>query len=91
MLGKKHKPEEIIGKLREVEIMLVQAARPQKRPAYRNQRADLLSLTRGIRWSADGLGSPMKGLEKANLRLRRVISGLMLDKLILEEAARGNF
>ena len=32
----------------------------------------------------------MKDLEKENLRLRRAISDLTLDKLILQEAARGN-
>ena len=31
----------------------------------------------------------MKDLEKENLRLRRAISDLTLDKLILQEAARG--
>ena len=30
-------------------------------------------------------------LEKENARLRRAISELALDKLILQEAARGNF
>jgi putative transposase len=33
----------------------------------------------------------MKELEKENQRLRRAISRLTLDKLILQEAARGNF
>jgi putative transposase len=33
----------------------------------------------------------MKDLEKENQRLRRAISELTLDKLILQEAARGNF
>jgi putative transposase len=33
----------------------------------------------------------MKDLEKENLRLRRAISDLTLDKPILQEAARGNF
>ncbi|ALJ14017.1 transposase [Sphingopyxis macrogoltabida] len=33
----------------------------------------------------------MKDLEKENQRLRRAISDLTLDKLILQEAARGNF
>jgi putative transposase len=32
----------------------------------------------------------MKDLEKENQRLRRAISDLTLDKLILQEAARGN-
>ena len=33
----------------------------------------------------------LKELEKENLRLRRAISDLTLDKLILKEAAEGNF
>ena len=33
----------------------------------------------------------MKELELENQRLRRVVSDLTLDKLILAEAAKGNF
>ena len=33
----------------------------------------------------------MKDLEKENQRLRRVVSNLTLDKLILQEAAKGNY
>ncbi len=33
----------------------------------------------------------LKDLERENLRLRRAVSDLILDKLILQEAARGNF
>ena len=33
----------------------------------------------------------MKELEKENARLRRAVSDLTLDKLILQEAAKGNF
>lgn len=33
----------------------------------------------------------MKELERENARLRRAVSDLTLDKLILQEAARGNF
>jgi len=33
----------------------------------------------------------VKDLEKENQRLRRAISDLTLDKLILQEAAKGNF
>ena len=33
----------------------------------------------------------LKELERENTRLRRAISDLTLDKLILQEAARGNF
>jgi hypothetical protein len=33
----------------------------------------------------------LKELEKENTRLRRAVSDLTLDKLILQEAAKGNF
>jgi transposase-like protein len=33
----------------------------------------------------------LKELEKENQRLRHAVSDLTLDKLILQEAARGNF
>jgi transposase-like protein len=33
----------------------------------------------------------LKELEKENARLKRLVADLNLDKLILEEAARGNF
>ena len=33
----------------------------------------------------------LKELEKENQRLRRAVSDLTLDKLILSEAARGNY
>ncbi len=33
----------------------------------------------------------LKGLEKENTRLKRIVADLELDKLILKEAAEGNF
>ncbi|WP_267352133.1 IS3 family transposase [Sphingomonas sp. GM_Shp_2] len=90
MPAKKHKPEEIIGKLREVEIMLGQGgttAEACRRIAVSEQTY--------YRWRKEygGLKTDqarrMKDLEKENLRLRRAISDLTLDKLILQEAAPG--
>jgi putative transposase len=90
MPSKKYKPEEIIGKLREVEIVLGQGgttAEACRRIAVSEQTY--------YRWRKEygGLKTDqarrMKDLE--NLRLRRAISDLTLDKLILQEAARGNF
>lgn len=42
-------------------------------------------------WIKTDQARRMKDLEKENLRLRRAISDLTLDKLILQEATRGNF
>jgi putative transposase len=50
----------------------------------------------GARWRKEygGLSlsqaKHLKELERENLRLRRAVSDLTLDKLILQEAARGN-
>ena len=92
MPSKKHKPEEIIGKLREVEIVVAQGAST----AEACRRIGVSEQTY-YRWRKEygGLKTDqarrMKDLEKGNQRLRRAISDLTLDKLILQEAARGNF
>ncbi|KFG89573.1 Transposase IS3/IS911 family protein [Sphingobium herbicidovorans NBRC 16415] len=92
MPSKKHKPEEIIGKLREVEIVLAQGAST----AEACRRIGVSEQTY-YRWRKEygGLKTDqarrMKDLERENQRLRRAISDLTLDKLILQEAARGNF
>jgi transposase-like protein len=91
MPSKKHKPEEIIGKLREVEIVLAQGGTT----AEACRRIAVTEQTYRWRKEYGGLKTDqarrMKDLEKENLRLRRAISDLTLDKLILQEAARGNF
>lgn len=92
MPSKKHKPEEIIGKLREVEIVLAQGASTAEAC-----RGIAVSEQTYYRWRKEygGLKTDqarrMKDLEKENQRLRRAISDLTLDKLILQEAAKGNF
>ena len=92
MPARKHKPEEIIGKLREVEIVLGQGG-----STVEACRRIAVSEQTYYRWRKEygGLKTDqarrMKDLEKENVRLRRAISDLTLDKLILQEAARGNF
>ena len=92
MPAKKHRPEEIIGKLREAEVVLAQWATT----AEACRRIGVTEQTY-YRWRKEygGLKTDqarrMKDLEKENARLRRAISDLTLDKLILQEAARGNF
>jgi transposase-like protein len=88
---KKHTPEEIIGKLREAEIVLAQGGTT----ADACRRLSISEQTY-YRWRKEygGLKTDqarrMKDLEKENARLRRAISDLTLDKLILQEAARGS-
>ena len=92
MPSKKHRLEEIIGKLREAEVVLAQGATT----AVACRRIAISEQTY-YRWRKEygGLKTDqarrMKDLEKENARLRRAISDLTLDKLILQEAARGNF
>jgi transposase-like protein len=91
-MGKEHGPEEIIGKLREAEIILSQGGTT-------GDACCRIAVTEQAyyRWRKEYGGLKpdqarrMKDLEKENLRLRRAISDLTLDKLILQEAARGNF
>jgi putative transposase len=91
-MARKHKPEEIIGKLREAEIVLAQGGAVSD--ACR--RIGVTEQTY-YRWRKEYGGMKMdqarrmKELEKENQRLRRAVSDLTLDKLILQEAAKGNF
>jgi putative transposase len=92
MPSKKHEPEEIIGKLREAEIVLAEelsAGEACRRIAVSEQTYYCWRKEYGG-LKADQVRR-MKDLEKENLRLRRAISDLTLNKLILQEAARGNF
>ena len=91
-MGKRHKPEEIIGKLREAEIVLAQGGTVSD--ACRRIGVTEQSY---YRWRKEYGGLKMdqarrmKELEKENTRLRRAVSDLTLDKLILQDAARGNY
>ncbi len=92
MAKKVHKPEEIVSKLRQVDVL-------------HNQGITMADAIRQIsvsevtfyRWRKEygGLKADqlkrLKALEKENQRLRRAVSDLTLDKLILTEASRGNF
>ena len=92
MPRRRHKPEEIVAKLRRVDVLV-------------SQGQSVADAVRGIgvtevtyyRWRQEfgGLKTAqvkrMKELEAENARLRRAVSDLTLDKIILAEAAKGNF
>ena len=89
MPGKRHGPEQILRKLREVEVALargetVSQADRGNRAAYYRWRNEYGGL------SIDQ-ARKLKKLELENARLRRAVADLTLDKLILKEAAVGNF
>ena len=91
MAGKREKPEDIVLKLRQVEVPQGQGSSVQE--AVRQIGVTVQTY---YRWrkqyggmSRDQL-KRLKELEAENTRLRRAVSDLTLDKMILAEAARGN-
>jgi transposase-like protein len=92
MPKRRHTPDEIISKLRQVDVLVAQGT-----PVADAIRAIGVTEVTYYRWRQEygGLKSSqvkrMKELETENARLRKAIADLTLDKLILQEAARGNF
>ena len=92
MSRKRYTPEQIIGMLREAELALSQG-----------QTVGQICRTLGVskqsyyRWCKEYEGfrtdqaKRLKELEKENGQLRKAISYLTLDKLILKEALEGNY
>ena len=92
MSRKRFTAEQIIGKLREAEVLLAQG-----------QSVKAVCRHLGIaeqtyyRWRKEYGGlkvsqaERLKELERENARLRKAVSDLALDKLILQEALEGNY
>ena len=92
MSRKRHTPEEIVAKLRQVDVLTAQG-----RPVAEAIRAIGVREVTYYRWRNEYGGlrgdqvKRLKELEAENARLRRAVSDLTLEKLILKEAASGNF
>jgi transposase-like protein len=92
MARKRHTPEEIVAKLRQVDVLTGQGT-----SVAEAIRAIGVTEVTYYRWRQEygGLKSDqvrrMKELERENQRLRQAVADLTLDKLILPEASRGNF
>ncbi len=90
MANKRPKPEEIVSKLRQVEVLMGQGT-----PRINAIRQIAVTKQTYYRWRKKygGMGAEqlkeLKRLQKQNEHLRRAVSDLTLDKLILTEAARG--
>ncbi|MDB0037674.1 IS3 family transposase [Ascidiaceihabitans sp.] len=90
MAIKRPKPEEIVVKLRQVEVLMGQGM-----PRIDAIRQISVTEQTYYRWKKKygGMGTEqlkeLKRLQKENERLRRAVSDLTLDKLILKEAAFG--
>ena len=92
MATKHHKPEEVVAKLRQIEVLIGQGKRVAD-----GVRAIGVTEATYYRWRAEYGGlkldqmKRLKLLEAENTRLRRAVSDLTLEKLILKEAASGNY
>ena len=91
-MAKRPKPEELIAKLRQADVLISQG----QSVAEATRVIGVTEVTY-YRWRKEYGGLKvnqvrrMKDLETENARLRKAIADLTLDKLILQEAARGNF
>ena len=92
MVRKGYNPEQIIGKLREAEVLLSQGAAI----AEASKKIGVTEQTY-YRWRKEYGGmrieqaKRLKELEKENARLKKLVTDLSLDNSILKEAAPGNF
>ena len=92
MPQKKHKPEEIVAKLRQVDVLVSQGHSVAE--AVRSIGVTQFTY---YRWRKEYGGlqvdqaKRMKEIEKENARLRKAISDLTLDNQILQEVIKGKF
>lgn len=92
MAKKRYSAEQIIVKLREAEVLLAQGKKVKQVSRH-------LGITEQTyyRWRKEYGGlkvsqaKRLKDLERENSRLRKAVSDLTLDKLILKEALEGNY
>ena len=91
MTRRSYRPEQIIKKLREVEVLLSQGSTV-------GEAARKIEVTEQTyyRWRREYGGmrieqvKRLKEFEKENTRLKRLVVDLSLDNAILKEASRGN-
>ncbi len=92
MARKRHTAEEIVAKLRQVDVLTAQG-----RPVAEAVRAIGVTEVTYYRWRSEYGGlkvdqaKRLKTLEQENARLKRLLADAELDKAILKEAAAGNF
>jgi putative transposase len=89
---KAHTPEEIVAKLRQVEVLIGQG-----KTVADAVRAIGVTEPTYYRWRTEFGGlkldqvKRLKELERENARLRKAVSDLTLEKVILKEAASGKW
>ena len=93
-MGRKrtHTPEEIVAKLRQVEVLAAQG-----KAVVEAVRSIGVTEQTYYRWRAEFCGlkldrvKRLKELERESARLRKAVSDLTLEKVILKEAASGKW
>jgi transposase-like protein len=91
MPKRRYTPEQIVAKLRQVDVAVAQG-----QSIAQAVKAIGVTETTFYRWRSEYGGlrldqvKRLKELETENMRLRKAVSDLTLDKLILQEALRGN-
>ncbi len=92
MAGKRSTPEQTVARLRQVEVLTAQG-----KPVAEAVRAIGVTEPTSYRWRSEYGGlkldqvKRLKQLEAENARLRKAVADLTLEKVILKEAASGNF
>lgn len=90
--GKPYKAEEIINKLREIEVSMSKGLSTEEACRKSN-----ISTKTFYRWRKDFNGMSisharkLKDLEKENLRLKKIVADQALDISMLKEVSKGNF
>lgn len=88
---KRHSPEEIVARLRQVDVLTGQG-----KSIAEAIRAIAVSEPTHYRWKSEYGGLKLdqvrrlKDLELENARLKKAVADLTIDKMILTEAMRGN-
>jgi len=92
MARTRHTPEQIIGKLRAIEVHINEGM-----TAEQAARREGISVQSYCRWRKEYGGMKvdqakrLKDLEKENARLKKLVAELSLDKQMLQEVAGGNW
>jgi transposase-like protein len=92
MKRKRYSPEKIIGMLREAEVALAQGI-----TVGQISRQLSISEQTYYRWRKQYGGMKisqvrrLKDVERENVRLKKAVADLTLDKVILKEALEGNY
>lgn len=92
MKGKKHRPEQIIRKLRKAEARLAEGATvPEICHELEVSEATYHRWRRRYGALDEDQLKRLKTLEKENRRLKKIVAEQVVDISILKEAAEGNF